>query len=213
MDEPQVGLLACVLFTAAAVLARFVTLVPGALGVREFLVGGLALLTGFDLRDAVIASTIARAAEITVVFGLGGVFSWSLSRTARSEPSAGSELRCPGGPGGPGVSGGPGVAAPIFDSGQLRQRGRQAQRRAESMTMSDGRCRGWRLAIGGVRPGCGGSAWITSESKFDSTTFSPRPSRPLAGLAHQQAGLARGRRPPPGCFRRRSRRTPPLRAG
>ena len=82
------GLLACVLFTAAAVLARLVTIVPGALGVREFLVGGLALLTGFDMRDAVVASTIARAAEIAVVFSLGGVFSWSLSeQLAATGPS------------------------------------------------------------------------------------------------------------------------------
>ena len=32
-----------------------------------------------DLRDAVIASTLARAAEILVVFVLGGVFTWRLS--------------------------------------------------------------------------------------------------------------------------------------
>ena len=79
MGESNVGLDACLLFTSAAVLARFVTVVPGALGVREFLIGGLAVLTGFDLRDAVIASTLARAAEILVVFVLGGVFTWRLS--------------------------------------------------------------------------------------------------------------------------------------
>jgi uncharacterized membrane protein YbhN (UPF0104 family) len=96
MGGSQVGLLACLLFTAAAVLARLVTVVPGALGVREFLVGGLALLTGFDLRDAVVASTIARAAEIAVVFSLGGLFSWSLSgqlaanAAATPDPSSGS---------------------------------------------------------------------------------------------------------------------------
>lgn len=79
MGESSVGLGACVIFTAAAVLTRFVTVVPGALGVREFLIGGLAVLTGFDLRDAVVASTLARAAEIVVVFGLGGVLTFSLS--------------------------------------------------------------------------------------------------------------------------------------
>ncbi len=80
MGESDVGLAACIIFTAAAVLTRFVTVVPGALGVREFLIGGLAVLTGFDLRDAVVASTLARAAEIVVVFGLGGVLTWSLSK-------------------------------------------------------------------------------------------------------------------------------------
>jgi uncharacterized membrane protein YbhN (UPF0104 family) len=79
MGEVPVGLAACAVFTAAAVLTRLVTLVPGALGLREFLIGGLALLTGFDLRDAVVAATLARAAEIAVVFLLGGVFTWFLS--------------------------------------------------------------------------------------------------------------------------------------
>ena len=79
MGEARVGFAACAIFTAAAVLTRFVTIVPGALGVREFLIGGLAVLTGFDLRDAVVASTLARAAEMLVVFALGGVFSFTLS--------------------------------------------------------------------------------------------------------------------------------------
>ncbi|MEE2674712.1 MAG: lysylphosphatidylglycerol synthase domain-containing protein [Myxococcota bacterium] len=79
MGESTVGIEACLLFTSAAVLTRFVTVVPGALGIREFLIGGVAVLTGFDLRDAVIASTLARAAEILVVFVLGGVFTWRLS--------------------------------------------------------------------------------------------------------------------------------------
>jgi hypothetical protein len=91
MGDHEVGFGACVLFMSAAVLTRFVTIVPGALGLREFLIGGLALLTGFELRDAVIASTLARAAEIVVVFGLGGVFTWSLSR----------DLAVRGGEGGP----------------------------------------------------------------------------------------------------------------
>jgi len=79
MGEAPVSFAACVLFNAAAVLTRFVTIVPGALGVREFLIGALAVLVGFDLRDAVVAATLARAAEILVVFVLGGVFTWSMS--------------------------------------------------------------------------------------------------------------------------------------
>ena len=79
MGESNVGLEACLLFTAAAVLTRFVTIVPGALGIREFVIGGLAVLTGFDLRDAIVAATVARLAEILVVFVLGGIFTWTLS--------------------------------------------------------------------------------------------------------------------------------------
>lgn len=79
MGASSVDFGACLLFTAAAVVTRFVTIVPGALGIREFLIGGLAVLTGFDLRDAVVASTLARLAEILVVFVVGGVFTWRLS--------------------------------------------------------------------------------------------------------------------------------------
>lgn len=86
MGESTVDLEACLIFTAAAVLTRFVTIVPGALGVREFLIGGIALLTGFDLRDAVVASILARAAEILVVFVLGGIFTYSMSRDMVSSP-------------------------------------------------------------------------------------------------------------------------------
>lgn len=86
MGESRVDLFACALFTAAAVLTRFVTIVPGALGVREFLIGGLASLVGFELRDAVVAASLARAAEIVVVFALGGAFTWSFSRRLVGEP-------------------------------------------------------------------------------------------------------------------------------
>lgn len=90
MGAGPVSLAACVIFSAAIVLTRVVSLTPGALGVREFLVGGLAWLTGFELRDAVIASTIVRVAEMAVVFALGAVFTWSLSErvAATYEPGA-----------------------------------------------------------------------------------------------------------------------------
>ena len=61
-------------------LTRFVVAItPGAIGIREFLIGGLAYLTGFELRDAVIASTVTRTVEIAVVFALGGAFTHRLS--------------------------------------------------------------------------------------------------------------------------------------
>jgi hypothetical protein len=87
MGESSVGLAACMVFSAATVLTRFVTIIPGALGVRELLIGGLAFLTGFDARDAVVASSLARSAEIVVVFALGAAFTFRLSGelAARSE--------------------------------------------------------------------------------------------------------------------------------
>jgi len=74
MGASSVSFAACLVFTSAAMLTRFVAITPGAIGIREFLVGGLAYLTGFELRDAVIASTVTRTVEIVVVFALGAAF-------------------------------------------------------------------------------------------------------------------------------------------
>ena len=79
MGESEVGFGACVVFTAAAMLTRLVSITPGAIGIREFLIGALAYLTGFELRDAVIASTATRTVEIAVVFALGGLFTRRIS--------------------------------------------------------------------------------------------------------------------------------------
>jgi len=95
MGSAPVGFGACLVFSAAAMLTRFVAITPGAIGIREFLIGGLAHLTGFDLRDAVIASSVTRTVEIAVIFALGGAFTYGLSnRVAASyapDASAGPE--------------------------------------------------------------------------------------------------------------------------
>jgi hypothetical protein len=79
MGPAQVPLTACVGLAAAAPLSRFVALTPGALGVRELLVGGLAYLMGFTVRDAVIASTFSRLVEFAVICTLGSLFTFSFS--------------------------------------------------------------------------------------------------------------------------------------
>jgi hypothetical protein len=84
MGTSEVGFAACIVFSAASMLTRLVSVIPGAIGIREFLVGGLAYLTGFDLRDAVIASTATRGVEIAVIFLLGGVFTHRLSHEVMS---------------------------------------------------------------------------------------------------------------------------------
>lgn len=71
---------ACVILSAAGILTRLLSITPGALGVREFLVGGLSLLLGFDMRDAVFASTLSRLVEIAVLFSLGSLFTFGFSR-------------------------------------------------------------------------------------------------------------------------------------
>lgn len=89
LGDAQVGFAACLIFSAATVITRLVAITPGALGVREFLVGGLAVLTGFELQDAVIASTLARLSEMAVIFVLGGIFTYRLSgRVASSYDSS-----------------------------------------------------------------------------------------------------------------------------
>jgi uncharacterized membrane protein YbhN (UPF0104 family) len=80
MGASDVGFVPCVVFTAASMLTRLLAITPGAIGIREFLIGGLAYLTGFELRDAVIASTATRTVEIAVVFALGGLYTRRLSR-------------------------------------------------------------------------------------------------------------------------------------
>jgi hypothetical protein len=79
LGSSQVGFAACVVFAAASMLTRLVSITPGAIGIREFLVGGLAHLTGFSLTDAVIASTAVRSVEIAVIFALGGIFTHHFS--------------------------------------------------------------------------------------------------------------------------------------
>jgi uncharacterized membrane protein YbhN (UPF0104 family) len=97
MGLSDVPFAACVLFAASAVITRLVSITPGAIGIREFLIGGLAHLTGFDLRDAVIASMLSRSVEIAVVFGLGTAFTYTLtgkmaSSYARSAPEPPTRL-------------------------------------------------------------------------------------------------------------------------
>jgi uncharacterized membrane protein YbhN (UPF0104 family) len=76
--QTEIAFAACVIFSAAAVLTRLVAITPGAIGVREFLIGGLAVLTGFELQDAIIASTLVRVVEMAVIFTLGSVLTFTL---------------------------------------------------------------------------------------------------------------------------------------
>jgi uncharacterized membrane protein YbhN (UPF0104 family) len=82
MGASDVPFSACLIFSAAAVLTSLISITPGGLGIRELLIGALAHLTGFEARDAVIASTLARAGEMLAVFALGGFYTHSLSRRA-----------------------------------------------------------------------------------------------------------------------------------
>lgn len=91
MGPADVSFAACMVFSAGTVLTRLVWVTPGGLGVREFLVGGLAVVTGFELRDAVIASVAVRLAEIGATLALGSFSSLRLAHqlsTIPDEPAA-----------------------------------------------------------------------------------------------------------------------------
>jgi uncharacterized membrane protein YbhN (UPF0104 family) len=75
----EVSFAACVVFCSAGILTRFVSLTPGALGIREFMIGGLAYLVGFEFKDAVIASTLSRVIEVVVICVLGSLFTYRVS--------------------------------------------------------------------------------------------------------------------------------------
>ena len=79
LGPERVPFAACLVFAAVGIATRFVTVTPGALGVRELLIGALAQLTGFSLGDALIASTIDRVVEVVVTCAVGGVASFRLT--------------------------------------------------------------------------------------------------------------------------------------
>jgi hypothetical protein len=79
MGPAEVPVAVCIALAAAFPLSRIVAVTPGALGIRELLVGGIAYLLGFAARDAVIASTFSRFIEFFVVCTLGSLFTVSVS--------------------------------------------------------------------------------------------------------------------------------------
>ncbi len=95
-ETPSFG--ACLVFSAMTIATRFVSITPGALGVREFLIGGVAYVIGFDMTDAVIASSIDRLIELIILAPLGGFSSWRLSREVAASYSPPTVDRAKGEP-------------------------------------------------------------------------------------------------------------------
>ena len=58
---------ACLLFSAAVAITRLVSITPGAIGIREFLIASIAHLLGFQFNDALIASSIDRLLDLIIV--------------------------------------------------------------------------------------------------------------------------------------------------
>ena len=95
-ETPSYG--ACLVFSAMTIATRFISITPGALGVREFLIGGVAYVLDFDVADAVIASSIDRLIELIILAPLGGLSSWRLTRELAASYSTRTSDRARGEP-------------------------------------------------------------------------------------------------------------------
>lgn len=85
----DVTLAQCILFSAATILTRLVSIAPGGLGIREAIVAGVASVLGFDVGVSVVAVVIDRLIATLVIIVLGTVYTYILSKqvvNAQPEP-------------------------------------------------------------------------------------------------------------------------------
>ena len=78
----DVTLSQCLLFSAATVLTRLISIAPGGLGVREGIVAALAVLLGFDAGVSLVAVGLDRLVATTIVIMVGTGYSYILGRNA-----------------------------------------------------------------------------------------------------------------------------------
>jgi uncharacterized membrane protein YbhN (UPF0104 family) len=76
----EVAYAECILFSAATVLTRLVSVVPGGVGVREGIVAGIASILGFDTSISVVAVGIDRLVATSVIIAVGTVYTYVLSK-------------------------------------------------------------------------------------------------------------------------------------
>lgn len=70
----------CLLFSAATVLTRLVSIMPGGLGVREGIVAGVAAILGFDAGVSVVAVGLDRLVATSVIIVVGTTYSYILGK-------------------------------------------------------------------------------------------------------------------------------------
>lgn len=76
----EVSLMQCILFAAATILTRLVSITPGALGIREAIVAAIAAVLGFEVDVSIIAVGIDRLVATFVIIVVGTVYTYVLSR-------------------------------------------------------------------------------------------------------------------------------------
>jgi uncharacterized protein (TIRG00374 family) len=74
----------CLLFAAATILTRLVSIAPGGLGVREGIVAGVASLLGFEAGVSAVAVGLDRLVATSVIIVLGTIYTYVLSAKATS---------------------------------------------------------------------------------------------------------------------------------
>ena len=74
----------CLLFAAATILTRLVSIAPGGLGVREGIVAGVASLLGFEAGVSAVAVGLDRLVATSVIIVLGTIYTYLLSAKATS---------------------------------------------------------------------------------------------------------------------------------
>jgi len=85
----DVTLAQCILFSAATILTRLVSITPGGLGVREAIIASVASVLGFDIGVSVVAVGVDRLIATLVIIVLGTVYTYILSKqvvNAQPEP-------------------------------------------------------------------------------------------------------------------------------
>lgn len=80
MLSQDITITQAVLFASASLLTLIVSIAPGGLGVREAIVGAVALALGFDLGASVVAVGLDRLVSTTVIFVVGGISTIILTR-------------------------------------------------------------------------------------------------------------------------------------
>jgi uncharacterized membrane protein YbhN (UPF0104 family) len=76
----DVTLAQCLLFSAATTLTTLVNITPGALGVREGIVAGVAAMLGFEAEISVVAVGIDRLVSTLVVIVTGVIYTYVLGK-------------------------------------------------------------------------------------------------------------------------------------
>jgi uncharacterized membrane protein YbhN (UPF0104 family) len=76
----------CILFSAATILSRLISIAPGGLAVREGIVATMAVVLNFDVGITVVAVGIDRLVATSIIVVMGSIYTYVLSKKAVDLP-------------------------------------------------------------------------------------------------------------------------------